>query len=170
MATTPTFSHIVFMTRRFEEMKAWYINVFGAEIVHGDRALAFLASCVSTSSVRLGGNEYPAVDDDAPVAVYEVLSDIDAQVEKVGIVQAEAGLGTSWPRMIESLQCEARTLGANAIVLVHADERDETLTTTYFDWSSGEQRSRSIDRISALAVRVEAQQSELLVSSALEHE
>ena len=30
------------MTRRFEEMKSWYINVFGAEIVHGDPALAFL--------------------------------------------------------------------------------------------------------------------------------
>jgi catechol 2,3-dioxygenase-like lactoylglutathione lyase family enzyme len=42
MATPPTFSHALFMTRRFEEMKAWYINVFGAEIVHGDPALAFL--------------------------------------------------------------------------------------------------------------------------------
>ena len=42
MATAPTFSHVVFMTRRFEEMKAWYINVFGAEVVHGDPALAFL--------------------------------------------------------------------------------------------------------------------------------
>ena len=42
MTRKPTFSHIVFMTRRFEEMKAWYINVFGAEIVHGDPALAFL--------------------------------------------------------------------------------------------------------------------------------
>ena len=42
MAATPTFSHVVFMTRRFEEMKAWYMNVFGAEIVHGDPAVAFL--------------------------------------------------------------------------------------------------------------------------------
>lgn len=42
MATTPTFSHVVFMTRRFEDMKNWYINVFGAEIVHEDPALAFL--------------------------------------------------------------------------------------------------------------------------------
>jgi len=42
MATTPTLSHIAFMTRRFEEMKAWYINVFGAEIVHGNPAIAFL--------------------------------------------------------------------------------------------------------------------------------
>ncbi len=42
MAVTPTFSHVVFMTRRFDEMKAWYMNVFGAEIVHGDPALAFL--------------------------------------------------------------------------------------------------------------------------------
>jgi catechol-2,3-dioxygenase len=42
MATIPTFSHIVFMTRRFEQMKSWYIDVFGAEIVHGDAALAFL--------------------------------------------------------------------------------------------------------------------------------
>ncbi|MDJ0760955.1 MAG: VOC family protein [Woeseiaceae bacterium] len=42
MTSSPTFSHVVFMTRRFEEMKAWYMNVFGAEIVHGDAALAFL--------------------------------------------------------------------------------------------------------------------------------
>lgn len=42
MVTPPTFSHVVFMTRRFEEMKAWYMNVFGAEVVHGDPALAFL--------------------------------------------------------------------------------------------------------------------------------
>lgn len=42
MTTTPTFSHVVFMTRRFEAMKAWYMQVFGAEIVHGDPALAFL--------------------------------------------------------------------------------------------------------------------------------
>lgn len=43
MAMTPALSHIAFMTRRFEEMKAWYMNVFRAEIVHGDPALAFLA-------------------------------------------------------------------------------------------------------------------------------
>lgn len=42
MATTPTLSHIAFMTRRFEEMKAWYVNVFDAKIVHEDPALAFL--------------------------------------------------------------------------------------------------------------------------------
>lgn len=43
MTKTPTLSHIALMTRRFEEMKAWYINVFNAEVVHGDPALAFLA-------------------------------------------------------------------------------------------------------------------------------
>jgi catechol 2,3-dioxygenase-like lactoylglutathione lyase family enzyme len=42
MVKTPTFSHVVLMTRRFEEMKAWYCNVFGAHVVHGDPALAFL--------------------------------------------------------------------------------------------------------------------------------
>lgn len=42
MATPPTFSHVVLMTRRYEEMKAWYCNVFGAHVVHGDPALAFL--------------------------------------------------------------------------------------------------------------------------------
>ncbi len=30
------------MTRQFEEIKAWYINVFGAEIGQGDPSLAFL--------------------------------------------------------------------------------------------------------------------------------
>jgi catechol 2,3-dioxygenase-like lactoylglutathione lyase family enzyme len=42
MPSTPKLSHIAFMTRRFDEMKAWYINVFGAEIVHEDPALAFI--------------------------------------------------------------------------------------------------------------------------------
>ncbi|MBT8445186.1 MAG: hypothetical protein HKN81_07915 [Gammaproteobacteria bacterium] len=42
MTMTPAFSHVVFMMRCFEEMKAWYINVLGAEIVHGDPTLAFL--------------------------------------------------------------------------------------------------------------------------------
>ena len=42
MPTPPTFSHVVLMTRRYEEMKAWYCNVFGAHVVHGDPALAFL--------------------------------------------------------------------------------------------------------------------------------
>jgi len=31
------------MTRRFDEMVAWYRNVFGADVVHQDPALAFLA-------------------------------------------------------------------------------------------------------------------------------
>ncbi|MEJ8569386.1 VOC family protein [Elongatibacter sediminis] len=43
MTRTPSLSHIAFMTRRFEAMKAWYIDVFDAHVVHGDPALAFLA-------------------------------------------------------------------------------------------------------------------------------
>lgn len=36
------FAHVVYMTRRFDEMIDWYRNVFEAEVVHQDPALAFL--------------------------------------------------------------------------------------------------------------------------------
>jgi catechol 2,3-dioxygenase-like lactoylglutathione lyase family enzyme len=42
MQTPPRLAHVVFMTRRFEEMIAWYERVFGAHVVHGDAALAFM--------------------------------------------------------------------------------------------------------------------------------
>ena len=38
----PRLAHVVFMTRRYEEMIAWYAEVFGAWIVHKDAALAFM--------------------------------------------------------------------------------------------------------------------------------
>jgi len=43
MARPAKLAHIVFMTRRFDEMVAWYRNVFEADVVHQDPALAFLA-------------------------------------------------------------------------------------------------------------------------------
>lgn len=36
------FAHVVYMTRRFEEMIAWYRNVFEAEVVYENPAFAFL--------------------------------------------------------------------------------------------------------------------------------
>jgi catechol 2,3-dioxygenase-like lactoylglutathione lyase family enzyme len=36
------FAHVVYQTRRFDEMIAWYQAVFEAEVVHQDPALAFL--------------------------------------------------------------------------------------------------------------------------------
>jgi catechol-2,3-dioxygenase len=36
------FAHVVYQTRRFDEMIAWYRDVFEAEVVHQDPALAFL--------------------------------------------------------------------------------------------------------------------------------
>ncbi len=36
------FAHVVYMTRRFEQMIAWYRNVFEAEVVYENPALAFL--------------------------------------------------------------------------------------------------------------------------------
>jgi catechol 2,3-dioxygenase-like lactoylglutathione lyase family enzyme len=36
------FAHVVYQTRRYDEMIAWYCKVFGARIVHRDPALAFL--------------------------------------------------------------------------------------------------------------------------------
>lgn len=36
------FAHIVYRTRRFEQMLSWYTAVFGAKVQHQDPALAFL--------------------------------------------------------------------------------------------------------------------------------
>lgn len=36
------FAHVVYQTRRYAEMIAWYQRVFEAEVVHQDPALAFL--------------------------------------------------------------------------------------------------------------------------------
>lgn len=36
------FAHVVYQTRRFDAMIAWYQAVFGARVVHRDPALAFL--------------------------------------------------------------------------------------------------------------------------------
>lgn len=43
MAKPSKFAHIVYMTRRFEEMVAWYRDVFEATVVYQNPALAFLA-------------------------------------------------------------------------------------------------------------------------------
>jgi len=43
MAKPANGAHVVFMTRRLDEMVAWYRNVFEADVVHQDPALAFLA-------------------------------------------------------------------------------------------------------------------------------
>jgi len=36
------FAHIVYRTRRFEQILSWYTQVFGAKVQHQDPALAFL--------------------------------------------------------------------------------------------------------------------------------
>ena len=42
MAKPVKFAHVVYSTRRFDEMVAWYQKVFEADVVHQNPALAFL--------------------------------------------------------------------------------------------------------------------------------
>jgi len=42
MAKPVKFAHVVYQTRRFDEMIAWYRDVFEARVVHQNPALAFL--------------------------------------------------------------------------------------------------------------------------------
>ncbi len=42
MAKPIKFAHVVYMTRRFDQMVAWYRDVFEAEVVYQNPALAFL--------------------------------------------------------------------------------------------------------------------------------
>ncbi|HEY5710330.1 MAG TPA: VOC family protein [Allosphingosinicella sp.] len=43
MAKPAKFAHVVYQTRRYDEMIHWYRDVFEAEVVHQDPALAFLS-------------------------------------------------------------------------------------------------------------------------------
>ena len=42
MAKPVKFAHVVYQTRRYDEMIAWYEDVFEARVVHQDPALAFM--------------------------------------------------------------------------------------------------------------------------------
>src|SRR5271154_2127437 len=42
MAKPVKFAHVVYMTRRYDEMIAWYRDVFEATVVHQSPAMAFL--------------------------------------------------------------------------------------------------------------------------------
>ena len=48
MAKPAKFAHVVYMTRRFEQMVAWYRDVFEAEIVYANPALARAISLTHT--------------------------------------------------------------------------------------------------------------------------
>src|SRR5262245_35089171 len=39
---TPSLAHVVYRTRRFEQMLAWYKEVFGAKVQHQNPVMAFL--------------------------------------------------------------------------------------------------------------------------------
>lgn len=127
-------------------------------------ALSLLTACVSTSSLRLGSNEYPEPPKSQSMPVYEVIHDVPGHAEKVGIVRAEAGISVSWDRMIRNLKREARCIGANAIVLVHEDGVDGTETRSVMNWADLRTSTYSLRQLSALAVRVHP---DALPSSAL---
>ena len=42
MAATPKLVHLVLMTRRLAEMRAWYCTILGAHIVYENPSLSFL--------------------------------------------------------------------------------------------------------------------------------
>jgi catechol 2,3-dioxygenase-like lactoylglutathione lyase family enzyme len=43
MAKPSKFAHVLYATRRYDEMVAWYENVFEAKVIHQDPGLAFLS-------------------------------------------------------------------------------------------------------------------------------
>jgi catechol 2,3-dioxygenase-like lactoylglutathione lyase family enzyme len=43
MTAQPQLAHVVFQTRQFDAMLAWYDQVFGAKVVHQNPAMAFLS-------------------------------------------------------------------------------------------------------------------------------
>ena len=46
-------AHVVYMTRRYDEMLDWYQKVFEAKVQHRNPAFAFLPTMTNTIDLRL---------------------------------------------------------------------------------------------------------------------
>lgn len=53
MAKPIKFSHVLFMTRRYDEMVAWYEEMFEATTVHRDPVVAFLTYDAIGQALRM---------------------------------------------------------------------------------------------------------------------
>ncbi|MEM8710638.1 MAG: hypothetical protein AAGG01_06775 [Planctomycetota bacterium] len=126
-------------------------------------ALPALISCISTQSVPLGTNRYAPPPKTVSMPVYEQIEDIPGYAEKIGIVTSRADVAVGWPRVVRNLKREARRMGANALVLHHA-EGGEGLTDYRFSIFS---MPFAVKTNSALAIRIHDMPEAISLSSEL---
>ena len=104
MAKPVKFAHVVYMTRRFDEMIAWYRDVFEADIVYQNPALAFLTyddehhrfAFANLDVLKPGGS---SSDDRGEIGVNHVAytyGDIGDLLDTYGRLK-RAGITPYWP-------------------------------------------------------------------------
>ncbi|MEA3002569.1 MAG: hypothetical protein QOH81_1357 [Sphingomonadales bacterium] len=104
MAKPAKFAHVVYMTRRYDEMIAWYQNVFEAEVVHQDPALAFLTyddehhrfAFANLDLLKPGGGSR---DDRGQIGVNHVAYTYGSLADLLDTYQRlkQAGIAPYWP-------------------------------------------------------------------------
>ena len=75
------------------------------------------ASCVSTSGVELGAERFPARAQSHRVAVYDSEADLPAPYTKVARIVLDDASLVRWDAVVAAMCAEARTVGADALVL-----------------------------------------------------
>lgn len=103
------------------------------------------SACVSTRADLIGTASYAPRPEGHSILVFDDLSDVTGDFEKIAIVHAEGDANASWERVMQALKAEARSLGADAIVL--RDEFTEVAGVSEYGVSRSKHKS-------ALAIRL----------------
>src|SRR3954452_12561449 len=104
MARPAKFAHVVYMTRRYEAMIAWYRDVFEAEIVNYDPAIAFMTyddehHRFAFANLDLLKPDGGSPDDRGQVGVNHVAYTYGSLADLLGTYQRlkQAGIAPYWP-------------------------------------------------------------------------
>jgi hypothetical protein len=111
-------------------------------------ASVLTVACVATRADIVGTACFAPRPEGHPIVVFEDLSDVPGNFTKVAIVYADGDTYASWERVMRALKEEARSLGADAIVL--RSESTEVEGFTEYGVSRSKHKS-------ALAIRLHAE-------------
>jgi len=120
-------------------------------------AFCLLVSCVTTSAVKLGGDQNLPPVPWEKVAVYRSADQVPGQYKEVGLLVASGdSLWTSEGDMWKSLQKKAGKLGANAIILdATIEPKDGSKIVSALLWGGGPDRKGKAIAIYVLPLKKE---------------
>jgi len=110
--------------------------------------IPLLLGC-ATSKFVATGNIYPPYT--GPVKVYQSAPE-NVEYEEIGIVSSSGGVIHEWTHLIEAIQREAASKGANAVIIIKEDKsRIGTMSYNQFGLYGGTAEQKSL---TAIAIRI----------------